>query len=488
MVIKLEFRGSEAAREIIEGGSNYLVYGDPDIDGMVAAYLVCAYLRKKNKAFDYYINGNRSHGFYLPLEKIKGKTIIAVDFSMTEEEIKAVVDTGANIVLMDHHNISSDFIDYSNNGYRGIIINNQYTFEDSKWRFLSGAGVVYYVLSYFCPEMVSEDNKALVGITLLSDVRAIESPEAINILKTTYTADTPMINKLKNITKPDKVYSFGSIKMDRNFIDYNFSPKFNSMFRANMGYEAFEFMLGYPLSRELIEKCKDFQNTIVSYIMENLKGKDYGYLNCKYIDDENMDDVILKTASDPIFRGSMLSNYIGLVASRIKGAGCSMVYIREKDGTIQRGSFRGSADFNYLQLFKDLGGQAEGHRNAFGFNKIVDIDLQKFNDILFNMSKHINNDGRVIEIPNMSIVQNTKNKDIPELNTYCRSQNQTYFKYVGNRSSCQVVKKTERFMLWKVDGIEIKSFDLDLTPWDNYILPFKENGGYNVYYLRKDLF
>ena len=39
--MKLVFRGSDTAREIIEGGSNYLVYGDPDIDGMVAAYLVC---------------------------------------------------------------------------------------------------------------------------------------------------------------------------------------------------------------------------------------------------------------------------------------------------------------------------------------------------------------------------------------------------------------------------------------------------------------
>ena len=119
---------------------------------------------------------------------------------------------------------------------------------------------------------------------------------------------------------------------------------------------------------------------------------------------------------------------------------------------------------------------------------MIDMDLQKFNNILLDMSKYINNESRVIDIPNMSIIQNTKNKDIAELNTYYRSQNQTYFKYVGSRSSCQVIKKTERFILWKIDGVEVKSFDLALTPWDNYILPFKENGGYNVFYLKKDLF
>ena len=297
-----------------------------------------------------------------------------------------------------------------------------------------------------------------------------------------------MINRSKNIVKPDKTYSFGSTKMDRNFIDYNFSPKFNAMFRANKGYEAFEFLLGLPLDRVLLDECRDFQNSIISYIMNNLKGKDYGYLVCKYIEDEPMIDVIHKTGNDIKFKDAMLSNYIGLVASRIKGAGCSMVYIKEADGSIQRGSFRGTADFNYIQLFRDLGGVADGHRNAFGFSKMLDMDLQKFNEILLAMSKHIDNSERVIEVANMSILLSTKNKDIMELNTYCRAQNQTFFKYVGSKSSCSIVKRTEKFMLWKIDGVEVKSFDLELTPWDNYILPFKENGSYNVFYLRKDLF
>lgn len=480
--------GSDKAKEIIESGNNYLVYGDPDIDGMIAAYLVCAYLRKVGKTFDYYINENRLHGFYLPLEKIKGKTIIAVDFYMSEDELKSVVDAGANIVLIDHHNTGDKFLEYDNGSNKGVIINNQYKVEDTKWRFLSGAGVVYTVLGYICPEMLSEDNKALVGITLLSDVRTIESPEAIDILKTTYNASTPMINRLKNIVKPDKMYSFGSVKMDRNFIDYNFSPKFNAMFRANKGYEAFEFMLGLPLDKSLLDECRDFQNSIISYIMENLKGKDYGYLTCKYIDDIPMIDVILETANDIKFKDAVLSNYIGLVASRIKGAGCSMVYIRGADGKVLRGSFRGTADFNYLQLFRDLGGIADGHRNAFGFSKIIDTDLQKFNDILLKMSEYIDNSARVIEVANLSVILGTKNKDIMELNTYCRPQNQTYLKYVGNKSSCSILKRTDKFVLWKIDGVEVKSFDLDLTPWDNYILPFKENGSYNVFYLRKDLF
>lgn len=482
------FSGSAKAKQIIESGNNYLVYGDPDIDGMIAAYLVCAYLRKVGKNFDYYINQNRQHGFYIELDEIKGKTIIAVDFSMTPDELKAVVDAGANIVLIDHHTIGDTFVEYSNGDNRGIIINNQYPFEPANYRFLSGAGVVYFVLVHLMPEMLSEDNKALVGITLLSDIRAIESNEAIDFLKTTYNADTPMINRLKNIVKPERSYNFGTIKMDRNFIDYNFSPKFNAMFRANKGYEAFEYMLGLPLDRQLVDLCKEFQNAVIDYIMKNLKGESYGYLNCRYIDDVDMRDVILATGSDPMFLSAKLSNYIGLAASRIKGMGCSMVYIKNRDGTVQRGSFRGTADQNYLQLFKDLGGIGDGHRNAFGFQKMIDIDMCRFNEILTAMAKYVKDSGRIVEVYNMSTVLNTKNKDIAELNTYCRSHKQVFFKYIGKPSQCEIVRQGEKYCIWKVDGVEVKSFDTSLTPWDNYILPYKENRVYNVYYLKKEIY
>ena len=484
----MTFRGSDTAKGLIENGSNFLVYGDPDIDGMIAAYLVCAYLRKKGKTFDYFINENRKHGFELSPEKVSGKTIIAVDFLMSEAEVKAVVDAGATIVLIDHHHIDSSFIDYATESNRGIIISNQYSFEPENYRFLSGAGVVYYVLGYIEPEMFSEDNKALVGITLLSDVRAIESKEAIDFLKTTYVADTPMINRLKNIVKPDKVYGFGTVKMNRTFIDFSFSPKFNSLFRANKGYEALEFMLGYPLDKSFLEKCKEFQNTVINYLITHLQGEDYGHLVCKYIDDIPMQQVIRETGSDPIFEDALLSNYIGLVASHIKGSGCSLVYIRNKDGTVQRGSFRGTYDYNYLQLFRDLGGTGDGHRNAFGFYKMVDIDLQKFSDILKEMSRYVNNDDRIIEIYNLSSAQTTKNRDLNAYNTYCRTHKQIFYRYIGKPTSCDCITKTERFQLWKVDGVEVRAFDADVKPWNGYILPFKEATGYNVFYLKKEIY
>lgn len=479
------FSGSDVAKGIIEQGTNFLVYGDPDIDGMIAAYLVCAYLRKNGTTFDYYINPNRKHGFTLPMEKIRDKTIIAVDFAMTETEVEDVVNAGANIVLIDHHHTDSKQLVEVNNGKnRGIIINNQYHFEDKSYRFLSGAGVVYYVLGYIEPTMFSEDNKALVGITLLSDIREIESEQAQDFLRTTYSANTPMINRLLAVTKPEKTYGFGTVKMDRQFIDYTFSPRFNAMFRANRGYEAFEYLLGQPLSRDFIEECRDFQNTMVQYILSNLKGDEYSSLICKYIEHKDMKEVIAETNSNIIFADAQLSNYIGLVASRIKGKKSSIIYIKNGN-IIERGSFRGSGDHDYLHLFRDLGGVADGHKNAFGFHCMMKATFDEFNDILYGLSLHDDDSHRVIEASNLSTIVSTTNVDLAELNIYRRSNNQVFIKYVGSKSNCTYVERG-KLIEWKVDGIIVKSFDSELTPWNSYILPYKDKG-YTIFYLRKDI-
>lgn len=480
------FSGSDYAKKVIEEGSNYLVYGDPDIDGMIAAYLVCAYLRKRGITFDYYINPNRKHGFTLPIDRLRGKTIIAVDFAMSEQEIQDVVDADNDIVLIDHHHTDSkSLIKYENGKRRGIVINNQYLFEDKAYCFLSGAGVVYYVLGYIDSSMFSEDNKALVGITLLSDIREIENEYAHEILKTTYTANTPMINRLINITKPEYSFSFGAIRMDRQYIDFTFSPRFNALFRANKGFEAFEYMLGKPLDRRFIEECKSFQNKMVDYIICNLKGVEYSDLICKYIEHRDMVDIIKELNLNPMFSDALLSNYIGLVASRIKGKKSSMVYIKNGDD-IERGSFRGSGDHDYLHLFRDLGGVADGHKNAFGFHCMLSTSFEEFNEILHGMSQFEDDiETRIIEAGNLSTIIHTQNADIASLNVFRRPSKQVYIKYIGSRSNCSS-DVHGKIVEWKIDGVVVKSFDSDLTPWNSFILPFKDKG-YTVFYLRKEI-
>ena len=93
-------------------GTDVLVYFDPDVDGCIAGVLVCRYLIKHGIKYRWFINSNRSHDWSLPMEKIKGTDIIAVDFIITAEKIKEICDNDCRIVSMDHHINREEFIDY----------------------------------------------------------------------------------------------------------------------------------------------------------------------------------------------------------------------------------------------------------------------------------------------------------------------------------------------------------------------------------------
>lgn len=234
-------QGVQEASAILSKSTNYLVYGDPDIDGLVAMSLVMQLLQYYGKPYQYHINENRAHGFMLPiesLEKLRGMTIIAVDFSISCEMLRTIVDRGVNIINIDHHETHcQELFTYENNGCSAVLINNQYCFEPESQRFQSGAGMVYHTFVNLLPEfMDSERNRALVGMTLLSDVREIENNNAMKFLETLYAWHDKYSEYLISLTKGAMKPGFGEQRhLDRNYVDFSFSPKFNALFRLNMG-------------------------------------------------------------------------------------------------------------------------------------------------------------------------------------------------------------------------------------------------------------
>lgn len=497
-----KFSGSELAEEILRGNkgkTKFLVYGDPDIDGMIACYLACRFLDYEGISYEYYVNPNRKHGFYLPYEKVRGYTILAVDFSITDDELNQIVESGASIVVLDHHSIGNKELLYKCNlKNKGLVINNQYVFEDENYRFLSGAGVAYKVLGGINRQLLSEENKAVVGISLLSDIRAIENNMARDILQVTYNSESPLIKRLITVAQNDIDFGFGVMRMDRNFTDYTFSPKFNSLFRANRGFEATDFILGKSLNRNLINDCRQFQNLMIDYIMSNLYGNTNNMI-CKFIENKPMSEIIedIRSRASPQdklilsrndFSDSLLSNYIGLVCSRLKDESHTAFLCVTENGKIVRGSVRGLLDnVNYLSIFRDFGMEANGHKNAFGVLGSLNVDLNQLDEIVGYVESKAKDsmESRLIEVRNLSTYTMTGNRDIATYNIFARTSKMVGIKYVGNKSSCKMEKCGKMFK-WYVDGVAIKCFDEGVTPWNGVILPLRERG-YIVFYLKKSL-
>lgn len=466
------FRGSEYIEDFFENrfrGSEVLVYFDPDVDGLIAGYFACKSLHLRGIKFTWYINSNREHGFLLPLESVRGKNIFCVDFLMTEEEIKTLVDLGCNVLSIDHHDNSSskdNFIEYSSNGKKGIVINNQYTFEEESGRYQSGAGVVFESLIPYLGDLFNNrENRALVGLTLLTDVRNIENINARLYLQELYTHPYKgYIGYLLDNTIGDVDYTFGVPRLDRNYVDFTFSPIINSCLRFNRQDEVVEFILG---SGVIDKTCHTKQKELVSKLNESARVIQFSNLNVVIVDSS-------------VYKGTeyegYLSSFIGLLASKyLDGKRSAIAYL--VDGrNVGRASFRGRVNgLDYLRkLVKYIDGV--GHGPAFGIRGLHPSKklFTLINEECKKLEESEDFSVDYVKASNLSMLANSRAYDMGVDNIYCLSQNRKFILYTGNNVKDR--RSGAKYKEYSIDGVSVLSFDINLDPRKDFILPMVERG------------
>lgn len=475
-----KLKGTDVVRECLSSMKDALVYFDPDVDGVVSGYLVCKYLRMTGKSFQWYINSDRQHDWSLPIEKCMGKNIIAVDFKIPKEIVRSLVEVGCNIVSLDHHVNSKDLIYYRGaKGNIGIVVNNQYEFESPDCRYLSGAGVVFETLRLVDPRMDTEDNRALVGLTLLSDICDIENPLAAGYLKTLYNhKNSGYIGYLITHTIGSRDYGFGSPRMDRSYVDFKFSPAINSNLRFGKQDEVVKFFLG---SGKLDLSYHQRQKSLVQEIQKAVKVKDFPSLRVVYFRDWEV-----PCQEDK----SLLSSFVGLVASKyldgVHSVVCYVISIGEDcKPYVKRASFRGNNSFvDYLSSWKKFV-EAEGHPPAFGIKNLVPSRelFMDLNEVCGNLDSITKRETKIKPVINMSMFANSSARGIAERNMYCLSRNRQYVRYNGK--NIKVSREGANYREFSVDGVSIMCFDMSLNFSNALIFPILERG-YIKFYLQAE--
>lgn len=479
-------QGITEAQFILQNSTNFLVYYDPDIDGAVSGDIVRRVLEYYNLPYMRYINENRAHGYKMTddqLDKLaqNNTTIILVDAAMTEDEIKHITARGVSIINIDHHHIhSTQFFSHHdpNTNKYGVIINNQYPEEPNEMRYLSGGGMVYYVFKALAPEVMNSDTEALVGLSLLSDIRPIENPYAKAFLKVLYSQKSELTQYLINLVKPKMDFGFGEIILDRNFIDYTLSPKINALFRMNKGYEAIDIFRQDYVNTGQLEEYRSIQNEACATIIENLEGEEFSNLTFKFVD-INLELPTTET----------ITNFIGLACSQVKGEDKTTILFVKEGDKIKRGSLRGLCDdVNYLGILRKHGFTAEGHPNAFG---IISVDFDKVNlqalneDIKeaekgYTERKYID---RILDVSNLAFFLQSSDTFIADYNNYVRDPSRIFLRYTGSELNIEGHTRGSA-IIYDIDGIEVKCFDPSLHPLRSLILPVLERGKYINFYLK----
>lgn len=469
------FQGSEGVVDWIDSmRSPVLVYGDPDVDGMIAMLLVVRYLVAHGKSYSWFVNTNREHGWTLDYGRVRGLDVIAVDFIIESDRLSELVGLGCNVLSMDHHENGKSLITAEKHGCKGVVINNQYALEEEDSRYLSGAGVVFEVLCGADKSFDTLENRALVGITLLSDVRNIENPLARGYLKDLYTHKYKgYIKYLIDNTIGEKDYTFGVPRMDRNYVDYKFSPAINACLRFNKEEDVARFFLGSGyLNLEYHEK----QKKLVSQIQEHVKIIDFPKLRVCYFKEEMVDREYW----------DVLSSFVGLDASKnldgVRSVICYMISYRE-DGKpyVKRASFRGN--INGLDYLSSLRGiiHGVGHGSAFGIKSLIPSRklFEKANEICRDVEVDSNHVTSITEVLNLSFFATRKGYEYGEYNMYCLTQNRKYLKYTGK--NIERHRSGANYIEYSVDGLPVMCFDIKLNFDNGLILPINERGNLALY-------
>lgn len=479
------FRGSEYLLKVLKKykedytllNKPVVVYFDPDVDGLVSGLFVCNLLDSIGIEYKWFINSNRSHDFSIPINKVKGMNIIAVDFLISEGDIKKIVDSGANIYSMDHHDNGDKFIKYTNDeGNFGIVVNNQYAFEPEEARYLSGAGVVFETIVNSIPKYNTATNRALVGLTLLSDVRNIEQNELPRkYLEELYSHPYKGYIRYLIDSTMGKDYSFGVPKMDRNFVDFKFSPVINSNLRFGMEKSVVRFFLQ---TGNIDISYQKKQKELVTRLLENITMFDFSHLTVVCID---------KTEYEGTEYYDILSNFVGLVASRLLDKGKSVIAYLWNGANVERASFRGKVNgISYKQEISKVV-HCEGHESGFGILELIPKGkiFKEINNIIGELEEGYKEDEtRVIEVTHMGIFSRNKGKKVGYENMFLLSNHMKVIKYKGGK--VVTAREGAKYKEYLVDGVSVMCFDVNLEVKDGYIVPMLDRGNL-VYTLRENM-
>lgn len=497
----------------------FLVYYDPDIDGLMAGLLVEEYLNKMGfgsqyQNYKYYLNNNRAHGFVLTdsqLEQLKGYTIIAVDFSISKKDMDRILRAGINIINIDHHEINiNEYTSSVNTAIKlrcgnnfGVIINNQYDFEPDNFKFLSGAGMVYYFLKYvsdFYNVPVDTDYPAMVGITLLSDIRELERPEARSFLKYTYSLNSEYMKYLQWLTTKESFASqrfspFGVPCMSRDYIDFTFSPIINSLLRADKGDDALNLLRGHDATiakmkdKDSLFSYRDIQKRVISAIMKELKEAENrpGSLTREYSKLK-----VCCLTNDFVVEGLEnfnITNYIGVACSKIKDEDkTGVIVVIDKDtNQIIRGSLRGGKEgIDYLEIFQNNNVPSAGHHNAFGILAcdVTKIDFEQINRDIERVERECKSENTrtVLEVQNLEFFSRSPSmKQICRYNSLSRDNFRIYLKYTGNTEDKNSVHQdiiSDKYCRYIIDGVTVDCYDPTIDLKEALIQPGFVNNNY----------
>lgn len=404
---ELLFNNIEKARDVlikhIENNNKIDLVVDCDVDGNTSGAVIYQYIKKIKSSIDidYFIHTGKLHGLKEFVDRIcqdDSSLVIVPDAGTGDvEECKRIIESGKDIIILDHHSISSE-------GNPAIVVNNQLSDKVTD-KAMTGVGVTYKfakLLDKYYGVDYSDDYLDLVALGMIgdrADTMDLETRflilEGLNQIRNK-SGKNKLIETLVNA----QMYSMDN-KITMNGIGFYVCPLINSLIRLGE-YEDKRYMFeAFVNSDKVLERKVRGKGIVEMTIQEyTLKACESSNRKQKKMTEDSaavLSEEIKGFGLDkfPILicnaRDNVDGNSTGLIANRLVDQYQRPCLLMRRKGDICKGSGRGYEkceirDFN--QWCKDTGlfMKVDGHPGAFGC-EISFENTNKLFQILSTMKK-----------------------------------------------------------------------------------------------------
>lgn len=388
----LRFRNMAAAIELtighIKNGSQVVICGDYDADGVTSSAIMAETLRTLKANVDVWIPSRFGEGYGLN-KKIIGelaergvKLLITVDNGIrAKDEVAYALELGMEVIVTDHHEGPHDTADLPG----CLVIDPILKEETYPFKYLCGAGVAYkFAQALIAKSTLSENDKAalvqrvvdLAAVGTISDCVTLRGENRLIVKKGLELINRSPRRGLKELMDV-ALLSSGNITAWN--VSWQLTPRLNAAGRIDHANAAYA-LLAAASSTEARKYAADLneKNIERQKLTEELVNA-----GVALVEAEQMNEKLLAVTS-PDLRGgneSWPEGIVGLVAGRIAerfSKPCFVICLSE--GKI-KGSGRSIEQFDLgssLEAAKDNLLRYGGHKMACGFTVKSLEDLAPF--------------------------------------------------------------------------------------------------------------
>lgn len=347
----------------INRNESIVVFGDYDVDGISASYMLWDHLKSLHANVNYFLPCRIADGYGLTMstlnqvnEKFNPSLIITVDCGIScRKEVEYAKSMGIEILVTDHHEIPSDAPD--------VFVNAKFSGQDYPYQSLCGAGLVFKIIHALSGFEACKKYLPIAAIATIADIVPL-TDENRAIVKLGLECENMLPIGLKKLIK-----NCGISSISAKEISFKVAPKINAPGR--MGDPDLAMKLYTETDENKINKIID---EIFSVNEKRQQICNEMYDECvsllKNYDLKSKKIIILKSPNQD-------KGLLGIIAARVCGEFGRPTIIFNEDGDVLKGSCRSIEGINCVKLFEFTSSLLEGyggHSMAGGLS----LKLQNF--------------------------------------------------------------------------------------------------------------